>query len=268
MKTVILAGGFGTRLSEYTDDIPKPMVPVGGIPLLMHIMAIYGHYGHDEFVLALGYKAETVKSYFLNYYTLHSDFTIDMATGERSTINRSILPWKVSLMNTGLNTMTGGRLRRLTPLLRHETFMCTYGDGVSDVDVNELLEFHRSHGRLVTMTLARPSARFGVVETTGSNTVTAFREKPVDSEGWINSGFFVMEPDFLRYIEDDATVLERAPLENAARDGQLMAYRHHGFWKCMDMKKDVQDLNRMWEANEAPWRLDTTLRAPAFAARK
>lgn len=255
MKTVILAGGFGTRLSEYTDDIPKPMVPIGGMPMLMHIMGIYAHYDYKEFVLALGYKAESVKSYFLNYYTLHSDFTMDMATGERSTINRSILDWRVTLMNTGLNTMTGGRLRRLEPLLKYETFMCTYGDGVSDIDVDKLVAFHKSHGKLVTMTLARPSARFGVVETGPDNAVKAFREKPVDSEGWVNAGFFVMEPGFLKYIDSSSTILEREPLENAARDGQLMAYHHHGFWKCMDMKKDVQDLNKMWDANEAPWRL-------------
>ncbi len=255
MKTVILAGGFGTRLSEYTDDIPKPMVPVGGIPMLSHIMGIYAHYGQKDFVLALGYKADYVKSYFLNYYTLHSDFSIDMATGEKSTINRSIIDWKVTLMDTGLNTMTGGRLKRLKPLLKYETFMCTYGDGVSDIDITKLIEFHHSHGKLVTMTLARPSARFGVVETAENNAVKAFREKPADSEGWVNSGFFVMEPGFLDYIADDTTVLEREPLERAAKDGQLMAYHHEGFWKCMDMKKDVMDLNKMWDSNAAPWRL-------------
>ncbi len=253
MKTVILAGGFGTRLSEYTDDIPKPMVPIGDKPMLWHIMNIYAHHGHKDFVLALGYKAEYVKSYFLNYYTLHSDFSIDMTSGEKSTISRSVLDWKVTLMDTGLNTMTGGRLRRLTTLLKYETFMCTYGDGVSDIDVNKLIEFHRAHGKLVTMTLARPSARFGVVETGENNNVKAFREKPVDSEGWVNAGFFVMEPKFLDYIQEDATVLERDPLELAARDGELMAYQHPGFWKCMDMKKDVQDLNKMWDSNAAPW---------------
>ena len=256
MKTVLLAGGFGTRLSEYTDDIPKPMVPIGGIPMLMHIMGIYAHYNYKDFVLALGYKADRVKSYFLNYYTLHSDFTIDMASGEKSTINRTLLDWKVTLMNTGLNTQTGGRLRRLAPLLKYETFMCTYGDGVSNIDINKLIEFHRSHGKLVTMTLSRPSARFGVVETAKNNSVKAFREKPIDSEGWVNAGFFVMEPDFLKYIKASDTILEREPLEQAAKDGQLMAYRHDGFWKCMDMKKDVEDLNKMWESNAAPWRFD------------
>jgi glucose-1-phosphate cytidylyltransferase len=255
MKTVILAGGFGTRLAEYTEDIPKPMVPIGGKPMLWHIMSIYAHYSHRDFILALGYKAEYVKSYFLNYYTLHSDFSIDMATGEKSTINRSVLDWKVSLMDTGLHTMTGGRLLRLAPLLKYETFMCTYGDGVSNIDIDKLLEFHRSHGKLVTMTLARPSARFGVVETSDNNSVKAFREKPVDSEGWVNAGFFVMEPKFLDYISGDSTVLEREPLELAARDGQLMAYHHGDFWKCMDMKKDVQELNKMWDSNESPWRL-------------
>jgi glucose-1-phosphate cytidylyltransferase len=179
-----------------------------------------------------------------------------MATGEKATINRSVLDWKVTLMDTGLNTMTGGRLGRLAPLLKYETFMCTYGDGVSNVDINKLVEFHHSHGKLVTMTLARPSARFGVVETGERNNVKAFREKPVDSEGWINAGFFVMEPGFLKYIRSDATVLEREPLENAAKDGELMAYHHNDFWKCMDMKRDVQELNNMWDTNEARWKLD------------
>src|SRR5258708_21551398 len=201
MKTVILAGGFGTRLSEYTEDIPKPMVPIGGRPMIWHIMSIYARYGYKDFIIALGYKAEFVKSYFLNYYTLFSDFTIDMTTGEKSTINRSLLDWKVSLMDTGLNTMTGGRLLRLAPLLQYETFMCTYGDGVSNIDINQLIDFHHSHGKLVTMTLARPSARFGVVETGENNTVKAFREKPIDSEGWVNAGFFVMDPKFLKYIQ-------------------------------------------------------------------
>ena len=180
---------------------------------------------------------------------------MDMTTGEKSTINRSVLDWKVTLMDTGLNTMTGGRLRRLTPLLKYEPFMCTYGDGLSNIDINHLLDFHRSHGKLVTMTLARPSARFGVVETGDNNIVKAFREKPIDSEGWVNAGFFVMEPNFLKYIEGDSTVLEHEPLELAAKDGQLVAYHHKDFWKCMDMKKDVQELNKMWESNEAPWRL-------------
>jgi glucose-1-phosphate cytidylyltransferase len=254
MKTVILAGGFGTRLSEYTEDIPKPMVSIGGRPMIWHIMSIYARYGYKDFILALGYKAEFVKSYFLNYYTLFSDFTIDMTTGEKSTINRSLLDWKVSLMDTGLNTMTGGRLLRLAPLLQYETFMCTYGDGVSNIDINQLIDFHHSHGKLVTMTLARPSARFGVVETGENNTVKAFREKPIDSEGWVNAGFFVMDPKFLKYIQGDSTMLERDPLELAAKDGELMAYHHKGFWKPMDMKRDVQELNKMWETDQAPWR--------------
>ena len=256
MKTVILAGGFGTRLSEYTDDIPKPMVPVGGHPMIWHIMNIYAHYKHTEFVLALGYKAQYVKSFFLNYYTLHSDFSIDMATGEKSTIHRSLLDWKVTLIDTGASTMTGGRLRRLAPLLKYQTFMCTYGDGVSNINIDKLLEFHQGHGKLVTMTVARPSARFGVVETDASRQVKAFREKPIDSEGWVNAGFFVMEPGFLKYIDGDSSVLEREPLERVAKDGQLMAYYHHEFWKCMDMKKDVDELNAMWVSNEAPWKLD------------
>ncbi|CAN5691798.1 glucose-1-phosphate cytidylyltransferase [soil metagenome] len=260
MKTVILAGGYGTRLSEYTDDIPKPMVPVGGHPMLWHIMKIYAHFHHTDFILALGYKAEYVKSFFLNYYTLHSDFSIDMATGEKSTIQRTILDWKIALIDTGLDTMTGGRLRRLAPLLKYETFMCTYGDGVSNIDIDKLLEFHRSHGKLVTMSVARPSARFGVVEIGEDNQVHAFREKPVDSEGWVNCGFFVMEPGFLKYLNDDAMPLEREPLEQCAKDGQLMAYHHHEFWKCMDMKKDVDDLDKLWNKGVAPWHFDETLK--------
>jgi len=255
MKTVLLAGGFGTRLSEYTDDIPKPMVPVGGLPMLWHIMSIYSHFGHNEFLLALGYKAEYVKSFFLNYETLHSDFIIDMGTGKTRPVERPAVNWKLALIDTGLQTMTGGRIRRMAPFLGDETFMATYGDGVSDVDINALLKFHRSHGKLVTMTLARPAARFGTVDFDETGRVHSFKEKPIESAGYVNAGFFVMEPQFIEYIDDDRTILERDPLERAAAEGELMGYVHNGFWRPMDTKKDADDLNKMWAEDTAPWKV-------------
>lgn len=254
MKTVLLAGGFGTRLSEYTEDIPKPMVPVGGLPMLWHIMSIYSHFGHDEFLLALGYKADYVKSFFVNYETLHSDFIIDMGTGNTRAVERPAVNWKLALIDTGLNSMTGGRIKRLSSWLSDETFMATYGDGVSDVDINKLIEFHKSHGKLVTMTLARPAARFGVVDFEEGGLVRSFQEKPLDSTGYVNAGFFVMEPGFLDYIDGDDTILEREPLERAVAEGEVMGYIHNGFWRPMDTKRDVDDLNHMWHTDEAPWK--------------
>ncbi len=255
MKTVLLAGGFGTRLSEYTEDIPKPMVPVGGLPMLWHIMSIYSHFGHDEFLLALGYKADYVKSFFVNYETLHSDFILDMATGKSRAVERPDVNWKLGLIDTGLNTMTGGRIKRLSSWLMDETFMATYGDGVSDVDIDALLEFHKSHGKLVTMTLARPAARFGIVEFEENGLVRSFQEKPLESAAYVNAGFFVMEPGFLEFIDGDDAILERDPLERAVAEGEVMAYVHNGFWRPMDTKRDVDDLNRMWDRDEAPWKL-------------
>lgn len=255
MKTILLAGGFGTRLSEYTDDIPKPMVPVGGLPMLWHIMSIYSHYGHNEFLLALGYKAEYVKSYFLDYDTVHSDFILDMSTGKTRPIERPAVNWKLALIDTGINTMTGGRIKRLDPWLGNETFMVTYGDGVSDVNIDALLQFHRSHGKLVTMTLCRPAARFGSVDFDENGQVHSFKEKPIESAGYVNSGFFVMEPQFLEFIDGDDTILERDPLERAAAEGELMGFRHDGFWRPMDTKRDVDDLNKMWHEDKAPWKM-------------
>lgn len=256
MKVVILCGGLGTRLSEETQLKPKPMVTVGGHPMLWHIINIYGSQGLNEFVLALGYRGEVVKEYFLNYYSLDSDLSIDLKTGKIEHLRQSQRDWKVDLIDTGEHSMTGGRLHRLEPMLRPlGTFMLTYGDGVADVDIRHLLDFHRNHGRLATVTAVRPPARFGGILFDGDHaTVTEFREKPQTGEGWINGGFFVFEPGVFDYLPDDKTVLEGAPLERLARDGQLMAYKHHGFWQGMDTLRDRQLLEQLWASNTAPWR--------------
>lgn len=251
MKVVILAGGFGTRLSEYTEALPKPMVRIGNKPMVWHIMQRYAKFGHKDFLLALGYKSEVIKEYFLNYKVLNSDFTIDLANGSVHSASSSPVDWKVSLVDTGLNTMTGGRVRRLREQIGNETFMLTYGDGIADIDIEKLLDFHNRHGKLVTMSAVRPGARFGELELDGSS-VLSFEEKPQLHNGWINGGFFVIEPEFLDYIDGDETMLERSPLEMAAARNQLMAYRHEGFWQCMDTKRDVDALELLW-ANHAPW---------------
>lgn len=253
VKTVILAGGRGTRLAEETVVKPKPMVEIGGIPMLVHIMRIYGSFGLNEFVLALGYKGEVIKEYFLHYRALTSDLMVDLATGAVEVTPGVSDDWRVHLINTGDDTMTGGRLKRLDGLLRPEgTFLVTYGDGVADVDVGELLAFHRRHGRLATVTAVRPGARFGAMGLDGE-AVTAFKEKPQTGEGWVNGGFFVFEPEVLDYVSEDATVLEREPLEGLAKEGQLMAYRHEGFWQCMDTVRDRDFLNELWDNGTAPW---------------
>lgn len=253
MKVVILAGGFGTRLSEMTDSLPKPMVPIGGRPLLWHIMNIYASRGFKDFIVALGYKAEVVKQFFLNYSSLNSDFTIDMASGGTQWHTPSQLDWRVTLVDTGLETMTGGRIKRLEKYLNQEPFMLTYGDGVSDIDVNTLLKFHQSHGKMVTISTVHPGARFGELHLNEIN-VLSFKEKPQTRQGWINGGFFVMQPEFLDLIEGDATVLEQYPLETVAATGELMAYRHEGFWQCMDTMRDRNYLEELWSKNCAPWR--------------
>ena len=252
MKVVILAGGFGTRLAEYTETIPKPMVPIGGRPIIWHIMRRYAAFGHHDFVLALGYKAELIKEYFLHYRTLSSSFTVDLGTGNVEALEMEPIDWRVTLVDTGLKAMTGGRVKRLTRHLKNETFMLTYGDGLADIDVNRLLDFHRSHGRMVTVTGVHPVARFGELNIEGER-VTAFQEKPQVRDGWINGGFFVCEPRFLDLIEDDETVLEQAPLERAAAMGELMAYRHSGFWQCMDTKRDKDNFDSIWNSGHAPW---------------
>ena len=253
MKVIILAGGFGTRLSEYTDVIPKPMVSIGGKPILWHIMKTYAHYGHKDFYVALGYKAEVIKEYFLNYRALNSDFTVDLASGYISPSQTDLVDWKVTLVHTGDNSMTGGRVRRMKQFVGNETCLLTYGDGVADIDIDALLSFHRQHGKLVTVTAVRPAARFGELELDGAR-VESFREKPQLHEGWINGGYFVVEPEFFDLIDSDATLLEREPLERATQRGELMAYRHDGFWHCMDTKRDHELLESMW-LNDAPWRV-------------
>ncbi len=255
MKVVILCGGLGTRLSEETQLRPKPMVTVGGHPMLWHIMNTYSAHGCHEFVLALGYKGELIKEYFLNYYALDSDLSVDLQTGKVENIRRSQRDWKVELIDTGEQPMTGGRLRRLESMLRPlGTFMLTYGDGVADMNIRQLLAFHRAHGKLATVTAVRPPARFGGITMNGDQ-VVEFKEKPQTGEGWINGGFFVFEAAVFDYLTGDETVLEGAPLENLTRDGQLMAFRHPGFWQCMDTLRDRQLLEQLWASNTAPWKI-------------
>ena len=254
MKVVLLAGGLGTRLSEYTESIPKPMVTIGGRPILWHIMQTYAHFGHKDFYLALGYKAELIKEYFFNYRSLNADFTVDLGTGAVSPHQTDTVDWRVTLFQTGLETMTGGRIKRLQSLIGNEAFMLTYGDGVADINVDELLKFHRSHGKMVTVTAVHPGARFGEL-VIKSDQVKNFQEKPQIGQGWINGGYFVVQPEFFDLISGDATVLEREPLEQVARMGELMAYRHEGFWQCMDTKRDRDLLEDLWQGGKAAWKV-------------
>ncbi len=253
MKTVLLAGGLGTRISEETQLKPKPMVEIGGIPILVHIMRCYAAHRFTKFVVALGYKGEVVKDYFLNYHLRTSDLAIDLGTGKVDYSRRVVEDLAVELVDTGDKSMTGGRLHRLESRLRpHGTFMLTYGDGVSDVDIAALAAFHRRHGKLATVTAVRPAARFGTMAFDGER-VASFKEKPQASEGWINGGFFVFEPGVFDYLRGDDTVLEQDPLEKLARDGQLMAYKHQGFWQPMYTVRDRDVLNDLWRSGQAPW---------------
>jgi glucose-1-phosphate cytidylyltransferase len=251
MKVILLAGGFGTRLSEFTDVIPKPMVPVGGKPILWHIMQTYASFGHKDFHVALGYKAEIIKDYFLNYRSLNADFTVDLATGDVQSHQMSTVDWRVTLVNTGISSMTGGRVKRMQSFIGNETCMLTYGDGVADIDLDALIAFHRSHGKMVTVSAVRPAARFGELELDGAR-VASFQEKPQLHDGWINGGYFVIEPAFFNLIDGDETLLEREPLERASKAGELMAYCHNGFWQCMDTKRDHDLLESIWSKG-APW---------------
>jgi len=254
MKVIILAGGFGTRLSEYTESMPKPMVTVGGRPILWHIMKRYSNFNHSDFFVALGYKSEIIKEYFLNYRSLNSDFTVDIGTGLVTPHQTDDTDWKVTLVHTGKDSMTGGRVKRMQSFIGNETFMLTYGDGVADIDLDKLIEFHKSHGKMVTVSAVHPGARFGEL---GMNdgVVSSFKEKPQMTQGWINGGFFVIEPEFFELIEGDDTILEREPLEKAAEMGELMAYHHDGFWQCMDTKRDREALEELWQSGDAPWTL-------------
>lgn len=253
MKVVLLCGGLGTRLSEETNLVPKPMVRIGDHPILMHIMNIYEKHNVNDFVLALGFKADVIKEYFLNFYALSNDLKIELNTGKVTYLKEAHKTWNVDLIDTGLNTLTGGRLARLKDHVGNETFMLTYGDGVSDVNITELLKFHKAHGKAATFTAVRPPSRFGVIEFEGSQ-VTSFKEKPQTQDGWINGGFFVFEPEVFNYLnEGDDTILERYPLEKLAEAGQLMGFKHEGFWQCMDTLRDKTYLNKIWQDGEAPW---------------
>ncbi|MEO1944846.1 MAG: glucose-1-phosphate cytidylyltransferase [Candidatus Thioglobus sp.] len=253
MKVIILAGGFGTRLSEYTESIPKPMVTVGGKPILWHIMNTYAKFEHKDFYVALGYKADVIKEYFLNYRTLNSDFTVDLSNGGIVAHQQDAVDWKVTLVDTGLNSMTGGRVKRMQDFIGDETFLLTYGDGVADIDIDALVKFHKSHGKMVTVSAVHPGARFGELDI-NNNVVTSFKEKPQVTQGWINGGYFVIEPEFFDLIEGDSTILEKSPLERAAEMGELMSYQHDGFWQCMDTKRDRDSLENLWETDSALWK--------------
>jgi len=254
VKVGVLAGGVGSRLAEETQVKPKPMVEIGGRPILWHIMMHYAHYGFKDFVIALGYKGEVIKKYMVDYCSLNSNLTVNLQTGEVEIHDAYKTDWTVELVDTGIPTLTGGRIKRLAPYLGDETFMLTWGDGVSDVNLHDLLAFHRSHGKLATLTAVRPPARFGHIELQDDQ-VVEFSEKPQTRAGWINGAFFVLEPGVFDYIDGDDTQWERAPLERLAKDGQLMAYRHTSFWQCMDTLRDKRLLEELWQSGNAPWRI-------------
>ncbi|AIQ14193.1 glucose-1-phosphate cytidylyltransferase [Paenibacillus durus] len=255
MKAVILAGGYGTRISEESHLRPKPMIEIGEKPILWHIMKLYSHYGINDFVICLGYKGNVIKEYFSNYYLYNSDVTFDYANHNEVLIHqRKAEPWKVTLVDTGLETLTGGRLKRIAEFIGDETFMMTYGDGLSSIDLNALLKFHRSHGKFATVTVTQPPGRFGAMQLNDQQRVEAFREKPKGDNSWINAGFFVLEPQVFQYIEGDKTVFEQEPLENLARDGHLMGYPFEGFWHPMDTLRDKNYLDQLWKSGNAPWK--------------
>lgn len=254
MKVVILAGGFGTRLSEYTKLIPKPMVEIGGKPILWHIMNHYAHYGYKDFIIALGYKGEVIKDYFLRYYTLNNDFTISLSNNKIDYINEKPLDWNVTLIHTGDKSMTGGRILRVKELIGKDDFMVTYGDAVSDINIDELVDSYHRSGKLAMVTSVHPTARFGELTIDENKFVHTFKEKPQINQGWINGGFFVFNYRVFDYINDDSTVLEQEPLEGLARDGELMTYCHEGFWQCMDTVRDRDYLNTLWDSGKAPWK--------------
>lgn len=256
MKVVLLAGGYGTRLSEETDIRPKPMVEIGGKPILWHIMKIYSHYGFNEFVILLGYKGYVIKEYFANYMLHQSDVTINMANGQMEVLNNTSEPWKVTLLDTGINSMTGSRIKKIQNYIGNETFMLTYGDGVSNINIQELLKFHATHGKAMTMSAAQPEGRFGALDIDKENRVVSFKEKPKGDGAWINAGFFVCEPKIFDYIDEgDHVVFEDTPIQRLAEDGELYTFKHHGFWKPMDTLRDKIQLQQMWESGQALWKV-------------
>jgi glucose-1-phosphate cytidylyltransferase len=254
MKVLILAGGVGSRLSEETSLRPKPMVEIGGKPILWHIMKIYSSYGFNDFVILCGYKGYMIKSYFANYYRHNSDMTVDMSNNSIEYHKTNTEPWKVTLIDTGLETMTGGRIKRAQEFVGQEPFMLTYGDGVADININELVNFHKNHGKAITMTSVQPEGRFGALVINNEYKVTDFKEKPIGDGAWINAGFFVCNPAVFNYLDNDTSIFERQPLENLAKDGELFTFRHMGFWKPMDMLRDKTELEEMWAKNNAPWK--------------
>ena len=254
METIILAGGRGSRIAEESATRPKPMVEIGGRPILWHIMNVYAHYGHTDFLIACGYKSQVIKQYFHDFIIHNSDYVIELKSGRLDYVNPHGYDWRVAVIDTGLDTMTGGRIKRLKPLVTGPTFMATYGDGVGNIDIEALVRFHRAHGRLATVTAVRPPSRFGGLVLENGH-VREFSEKPQTGEGWINGGFFIFERDVFDYLADDATILEREPLERLAQEGQLMAFEHHGFWQPMDTVRERDLLESLWQAGQAPWRV-------------
>jgi glucose-1-phosphate cytidylyltransferase len=256
MKVVLLAGGLGTRISEESHLKPKPMIEIGDKPILWHIMKLYSYYGYHEFVICAGYKQHVIKEYFADYYLHQSDVTFDFTQNNQMIVHNNVAePWKVTIVDTGLNTMTGGRVKRIRDYVNNEPFLLTYGDGVSDVNIGDLVAFHKSHGRAMTITTVGVGQRFGVLEIDNNNQIIGFREKNDADGSMINAGFMVCNPEIFNYIDGDSTVLEQAPLENLAKDGQLMAYHHSGFWQCMDTLREKQKLEAYWASGKAPWKL-------------
>lgn len=255
MKVVLLAGGFGTRISEESQFKPKPMIDIGGMPILWHIMKLYSHHGFHEFIICAGYKQEVIKGWFGDYFLHTSDITFDFREGNKMIVHRQHAePWKVTVVDTGLHTMTGGRLKRISKFINKETFLMTYGDGVCNVDIPKLIEQHKSHGRLATLTAVQPEGRFGIMDMDG-DFIGSFREKSKNDTGWINGGFMVLEPDVLGYIRDDTVMFEKEPLKRLADDGQLVNYKHYGFWQCMDTLRDKNKLEELWASGKAPWKV-------------
>ncbi len=255
MKVVILAGGFGTRLSEETDIKPKPMIEIGGKPILWHIMKIYSHYGFKEFVICLGYKGYIIKEYFANYFLHQSDVTINLKENNIEVHDSKAEAWKITLVDTGLNTQTGGRIKRIQKYINNETFMLTYGDGVANINIADLLKFHSKYAKYATVTAVQPLGRFGAISLDVQDNVLRFQEKPKGDGSWINGGFFVLEPQVFDYIEGDETIWEREPLENLAKDSQIIAYKHSGFWRPMDTLRDKRELGELWNTNKADWKV-------------